>query len=75
MGMVMLTEYLVPPAGRFDRLVQYVSMTPQPLSYFIHRMILTVARFDDVVFGVMWPEAVNALSFLGAFDSAGLLVV
>ena len=38
-------------------------------------MILTVARLDDVDLGVMWPEAVNGLSFFGASESAGLLVV
>ena len=55
-----MTAYLVPPAGRLDNLAQYVSMTPHPVPYFIHRMILTVARFDDVVLGLMKPEAVNA---------------
>ena len=71
----MVTEYLVLPADRADSFAQYVSMTPQPVPYFIHRMILTVARFDAVDLGVMKPEAVNARSFLGALDSTGLLVV
>ena len=49
-------------------------MTPQPSPYSIHRMILTVARFDAVDLGVMYPEVTNGLSFLGALDVTGLLV-
>jgi hypothetical protein len=49
-------------------------MTPQPVPYFIHRMIWTVARFDAVDLGLMYPEVTNGLSFLGALDVTGLLV-
>ena len=71
----MVTEYLVLLEDRADSFVQYVSMTPQPVPYFIQRMILTVARLDAVDLGVMKPEVTNGLFFFGAFDTAGLLVV